>query len=37
MQATTYLAGDLGGTKTLLAIYSNDNGKLKQDHVQRYV
>ena len=37
MQATTYLAGDLGGTKTLLAIYSNQNGKLKQEHVQRYV
>ena len=37
MQATTYLAGDLGGTKTLLAIYSDQNGKLKQEHVQRYV
>jgi glucokinase len=37
MQATTYLAGDLGGTKTLLAIYSDENGKLKQEHVQRYV
>jgi glucokinase len=37
MQAKTYLAGDLGGTKTLLAIYSDQNGKLKQEHVQRYV
>ncbi len=37
MQAKTYLAGDLGGTKTLLAIYSDQNGTLKQEHVQRYV
>ena len=37
MQDTTYLAGDLGGTKTLLAIYSNQNGKLKQEHAQRYL
>ena len=37
MQATTYLAGDLGGTKTLLALYSDQNGKLKQEYVQRYV
>ena len=37
MQATTYLAGDLGGTKTLLAIYSDQNGKLKREYVQRYV
>ena len=37
MQATTYLACYLGVTKSLLAIYSDQNGKLKQEHVQRYV
>ncbi len=37
MQGKTYLAGDLGGTKTLLAIFSDLNGVLKKEHIHRYV
>ena len=33
----TLLAGDMGGTKTLLAIYSLETHGLQQQHLQRYV
>ena len=33
----TFLAGDLGGTKTLLALYSWDEKQLKQQHRRRYL
>ena len=37
MAAKTYLAGDLGGTKTLLCLYRDDDGHLRQEHVHRYI
>ena len=37
MATTTLLAGDMGGTKTLLALYSLETSGLKQQHHQRYV
>ena len=36
MAAKTFLAGDLGGTKTLLSIYREIDGQLKQEHSHRY-
>ncbi|KZR85976.1 Glucokinase [Synechococcus sp. MIT S9509] len=36
MAAKTYLAGDLGGTKTLLSIYREIDGQLKKEHSHRY-
>ena len=36
MASETYLAGDLGGTKTLLCIYRDVDGQLKQEHANRY-
>ena len=36
MAAKTYLAGDLGGTKTLLSIYRQIDGQLKKEHSYRY-
>ncbi|WP_114992220.1 glucokinase [Synechococcus sp. UW179A] len=36
MAAKTYLAGDLGGTKTLLSIYREVDGQLKKEHSRRY-
>ena len=36
MAAKTYLAGDLGGTKTLLSIYRDIDGQLKKEHSHRY-
>ena len=37
MAQPTLLAGDMGGTKTLLALYSLEAGGLKQQHRQRFV
>ena len=37
MAAKTYLAGDLGGTKTFLALYRDVEGQLEQAHSHRYV
>ncbi|MGB1416631.1 MAG: glucokinase [Synechococcus sp.] len=37
MDATTLLAGDMGGTKTLLALYEVQNGALIQRHHKRYI
>ena len=37
MVVTTLLAGDMGGTKTLLAIYEVQGGALVQRHQHRYV
>ena len=37
MVVTTLLAGDMGGTKTLLAIYEVQGGALVQRHKHRYV
>ena len=37
MVVTTLLAGDMGGTKTLLAIYEVQDGALVQRHQHRYV
>jgi glucokinase len=34
---TTLLAGDIGGTKTLLAIYTLDGGQLRQQRTERFV
>ncbi|HGY5536702.1 MAG TPA: glucokinase [Prochlorococcus sp.] len=34
---TTFLAGDLGGTKTLLALYRTDENQLRQQHQRRYI
>ena len=36
MAAKTFLAGDLGGTKTLLALYSEGDQGLTKHHSQRY-
>ena len=36
MAAKTYLAGDLGGTKTLLSIYRDIDGQLQKEHSHRY-
>ena len=36
MAAKTYLAGDLGGTKTLLSLYKEIDGQLKKEHSHRY-
>lgn len=36
MAALTFLAGDLGGTKTLLAIYGERDGQLQPLHEHRY-
>ena len=36
MAAKTFLAGDLGGTKTLLALYSESDQGLQKDHARRY-
>ena len=36
MATQTYLAGDLGGTKTLLCIYEEIDGQLRQAHANRY-
>jgi len=36
MAAETYLAGDLGGTKTFLCIYREIEGQLRKEHGQRY-
>ena len=36
MATKTYLAGDLGGTKTLLSLYRDIDGRLKQEKVHRY-
>ena len=37
MAAKTYLAGDLGGTKTFLSLYRDVDGHLAQAHSHRYV
>ena len=37
MAAKTYLAGDLGGTKTFLALYRDAHGQLEQAHSHRYI
>ena len=37
MAAKTYLAGDLGGTKTFLALYRDVHGQLEQAHSHRYI
>ena len=37
MAAKTYLAGDLGGTKTFLALYRDVDGQLEQAHSHRYI
>ena len=37
MSRPTLLAGDMGGTKTLLAIYSLESNGLQQQHRERYV
>ena len=37
MAANTFLAGDLGGTKTLLALYSESEEGLNKIHSHRYV
>ena len=34
---TTLLAGDIGGTKTLLALYSLEDGRLRQQRTERFV
>jgi glucokinase len=34
---TTLLAGDIGGTKTLLATYTLDGGQLRQQRAERFV
>ena len=34
---TTLLAGDIGGTKTLLALYSLEAGRLQQQRAERFV
>ncbi len=34
---TTLLAGDIGGTKTLLALYSLEGGRLRQQRTERFV
>lgn len=34
---TTLLAGDIGGTKTLLALYSLEAGRLRQQRTERFV
>jgi len=36
MAQPTLLAGDMGGTKTLLAIYSLETDRLRQQHKQRF-
>ena len=36
MATTTVLAGDMGGTKTLLALYGSDGGQLRLLHQERY-
>jgi glucokinase len=36
MPPSTYLAGDLGGTKTLLSLYSTVDGQLQSLHGSRY-
>ena len=37
MTTSTLLAGDMGGTKTLLALYGMNGGKLTQLHQQRFI
>jgi glucokinase len=37
MACSTLLAGDMGGTKTLLALYGIKNGRLAQLHQQRFI
>ena len=37
MAENTYLAGDLGGTKTLLSVYGEENGQLQPLFSQRYL
>ena len=37
MPSSTLLAGDMGGTKTLLALYELNGNQLKKRHQQRYV
>ena len=37
MACSTLLAGDMGGTKTLLAIYGIKDGRLAQLHQQRFI
>ena len=37
MPSSTLLAGDMGGTKTLLALYELNGTQLKKRHQQRYV
>lgn len=34
---TTLLAGDIGGTKTLLALYSLEGGRLRQQRAERFI
>ena len=36
MVSTTLLAGDMGGTKTLLALYRSEHGNLRPLHQQRF-
>lgn len=36
MAAKTFLAGDLGGTKTLLCVYAEIDGQLRKQHNHRY-
>jgi hypothetical protein len=37
MACSTLLAGDMGGTKTLLALYGIKDGRLAQLHQQRFI
>ena len=37
MACSTLLAGDMGGTKTLLALYGIQDGRLKQLYQQRFM
>ena len=36
MATTTLLAGDMGGTKTLLALYGSEAGQLRLLHQERF-